>query len=249
MSTESVFDQNPSNPNPPVAPNLTPDPLADKLKALVNKDGKPKYDNAEKAIDALIHSQAHIERLEAEAAERNRELEESRIKAAQADALEAVIERLKPNTTPEQKQTPSSAGLSEEATLAQLEKIIEKRDLAKIAQSNFDSVNAQLLAKFKTPEAAKAAVAAKAAELGLTTQDLGALSSRSPKAVLAYFGETPRAPQPTTPTSQTPVQPVNPNEPLKSPAKSLLLGATSKEQKAFMDEVKREVYKRHGIDS
>lgn len=243
--TDSVFDPN-TDPTK-VAASVSPDPIADKLKALVNKDGKPKYDNADKAIDALIHSQAHIERLEAEAADRNRELEETRIKAAQAEALEAVIERLKPNTTPDRQQTPPSSGLSEEATIKELERIIEKREATKIAQANFDSVNAQLLAKFGSPEAAKLAVANKATELGLTTQELGALSSKSPRAVLAYFGETPRTVQPTTPTSSTPLNPVNTDEPLKPPTKSLLLGSTSKEQKAYMAEIKKEVYKRHGI--
>jgi hypothetical protein len=247
--TENVFDQK-TETTPQVAPIPNADPLADKLKALVNKEGKPKYDNAEKAIDALIHSQAHIERLEQEAAERNRETEELRIKAAQAEALEAVIERLKPNSqAPEQKQTPSSNGLSEEATIAELEKIIEKREATKIAQANFNAVNTQLLDKFKSPEAAKAAVAAKAAELGMTTADLAALSMKSPKAVLSYFGEAPRTVQPTTPSSSTPLSPPNTDEPVKRPEKSVLMGATSKEQKAHLLAHKEAVYKRHGIES
>jgi hypothetical protein len=246
--TDNVFDQK-TDPNPQVAPQPSADPLADKLKALVTKEGKPKYENAEKAIDALIHSQAHIERLEQEAADRNRELEETRQKAAQAEALEAVIERLKPNSqAPEQKQTPSSNGLSEEATIAQLEKLLEKRESTKIAQTNFDAVNAQLLDKFKSPEAAKAAVLAKANELGITTSDLAALSMKSPKAVLAYFGEAPRTVQPTTPSSNTPLNPPNTDEPVKPPTKSVLSGATSKEQKEHLLAHKAAVYKRHGIE-
>lgn len=245
--TDNVFDQK------TVVTEVAPPPvttLDDKLKSLVNKEGKPKYENAEKAIDALIHSQAHIERLEQEAADRNRELEETRQKAAQAEALEAVIERLKPNSqAPELKQTPSSNGLSEEATIAQLEKLIEKRETTKIAQANFDAVNAQLLDKFKSPEAAKAAVAAKAIELGMTTSDLAALSMKSPKAVLSYFGESPRTVQPTTPTSSTLISPPNTDEPVKPPIKSILMGATSKEQKAHLIEHKNAVYKRHGIET
>lgn len=245
--TDNVFDQKTDDIKVATPPNA--DPLADKLKALVNKEGKPKYDNAEKAIDALIHSQAHIERLEAEAADRNRELEETRIKAAQAEALEAVIERLKPNSqAPELKQTPSSNGLSEEATIAQLEKILEKRDATKIAQANFDAVNAQLLDKFKSPEAAKAAVSAKAAELGISTSDLAALSMKSPKAVLSYFGEAPRTVQPTVPTSSTSTNIPNTDEPVKRPDKSILMGATSKEQKEHLLAHKAAVYKRHGIE-
>lgn len=244
--TDNVFDQKTDDTQVAPPPVTT---LDDKLKSLVNKEGKPKYENAEKAIDALIHSQAHIERLEQEAAERNRELEETRQKAAQAEALEAVIERLKPNSQPpEQKQTPSSNGLSEEATIAQLEKLLEKRETTKIAQANFDAVNAQLLDKFKTPEAAKAAVKAKADELGISTGELAALSMKSPKAVLTYFGETPRTIQPTTPTSITPLNPPNTDEPVKPPVKSVLSGATSKEQKEHLLAHKAAVYKRHGIE-
>lgn len=245
--TDNVFDQKTVDPNTVATPPVTT--LDDKLKSLVNKEGKPKYENAEKAIDALIHSQAHIERLEQEAADRNTELEQTRIKAAQAEALEAVIERLKPNSqAPEQKQTPSSNGLSEEATIAELEKIIEKREATKIAQTNFDSVNAQLLDKFKSPEAAKAAVAAKATELGITVADLAALSMKSPKAVLSYFGETPRSIQPTVPSSNTPSTPPNTDEPVKRPDKSVLMGSTSKEQKEHLLAHKAAVYKRHGIE-
>lgn len=246
--TDNVFDQKTEGNTQVAPPPVTT--LDDKLKSLVNKEGKPKYENAEKAIDALIHSQAHIERLEQEAADRNRELEETRQKAAQAEALEAVIERLKPNSqAPEQKQTPSSNGLSEEATIAQLEKLIEKRETTKIAQANFDAVNAQLLDKFKSPEAAKAAVAAKAIELGMTTSDLAALSMKSPKAVLSYFGESPRTIQPTTPSSSTQLSPPNTDEPVKRPDKSVLMGATSKEQKEHLLAHKNAVYKRHGIET
>ncbi len=242
----SVFDQNTDTNT--VAP-ANPDPLADKLKSIVDASGRPKYDSVDKALEALTHSQTHIQQLEAEAQARTTELAQIRSRAAQADALEAVIERLQPNTQiPAKIETPTNAGLSEEATIKQLEKGIEQREALKIAEDNFKAVNNQLLAKFgNDPQKAKEAVASKAAELGITVADLAALSGKSPKAVLAYFGETPKTVQPVTPGQNTPLVPPNNDEPLKAPAKSLLLGSTSREQKAFMAKVKEEVYKRHGI--
>ena len=242
-----VFDQNTADPNKSVAPeNLNA--FADQLKVITDETGKPKYDSVEKALAALAHSQNHIKQLETEASTRKTELEQIRSRAAQADALEAVIERLQPNAIPAKIETPTNAGLSEEATIKALEDVIAKREARKIAEDNFKAVNNQLLAKFgNDPEKAKAAVAAKAAELGITVPDLAALSSKSPKAVLAYFGETPRTVQPITPSSNTQLTPPKNDDELKPPAESLLLGSTSKKQKEFMQEIKKKVYERHGI--
>lgn len=245
--TDSVFDQNGAEKDKEVAP-VEPSPYADLLKTIVDENGKPKYDSIEKALAALPHSQNHIKQLESEAQARKTELEQIRARAAQADALEAVIERLQPNGTPVKIETPTNAGLSEEATIKQLEKVIEQREARKAAEENFKLVNNQLLAKFGgDPAKAKEAVASKAAELGISVQDLADLSSKSPKAALAYFGETPRTVQPVTPSSQTPITPPNNDEGLKPPAKSLLLGATSRDQRDYMKKIKEEVYKKHGI--
>ncbi len=242
-----VLDHNTVPPPNTVAP-VNPDPLADKLMKIVDANGRPKYDSVEKALEALNHSQTHIQQLEAEAQARKTELEQIRSRAAQADALEAVIERLQPNTPPVKIETPTNTGLSEEATIAQLEKVLEKRELAKKAEENFKAVNNQLLAKFgNDPVKAKEAVATKAAELGITVADLAALSSKSPAAVLAYFGETPRTVQPVTPSLNTPITPPSNDEGLKPPTKSLLLGSTSREQREYMKKIKEEVYKKHGI--
>lgn len=249
--TDSVFDQNTLKTTTTVAPIGSPDVLADKLKSIVNKDGQPKYNDIEKALDALVHSQTHIERLEAEAAERNAELEKVRTRAAEAEALETIIERLRP-TNPEEKKTTSTTGTSEAATVAQLEEVIERglqrREAMKQAQDNLKLVNDTLLAKFggdmnKTKEA----VAAKAQELGLSPANLAALSSQSPAAVLAYFGETAGRASPTVSSSTTLLSPPSNDDELKRPEKSLLLGAKTKDQKAFMAEIRKQVYKKHGI--
>lgn len=246
--TENVFDQNTNKEQvAPVAPNT----LTDKLKTIVDASGRPKYSDVDKALDALGASQAHIQRLEAEAATRATEMESLREQARQAEALEAVVQRLQNNSSVE-KQTPSVTPMSEEATITALEKIIERKNLEKIAADNFQTVQNTLLTKFGGDvEKTKQAVAAKAAELGLTTQELGNLSSKSPKAVLAYFGETPRTVQPVIPSQTTPLTVPPQDDSLESlkPAKSVLIGATSKDQMDLMNKIKERVYRRHNIET
>lgn len=241
-----VFDQNTQTNT--VAP-ANSDVFKDKLLSIKGKDGQPKYDTVEKALDALTHAQTHIERLETENSQNRAEQEALRVRAAQADALEQVIERLQPNNrTQEQPKTPAATGLSEQATIEALEQIISKRDQAKVMQDNLTAVQSTLIKKFGTEEGARTAVATKAAELGITTQELAALASKSPKAVLTYFGETQISVQPVTPSQTAPLSTPNTDEPLKPPQKSLLRGSTLREQTEYMKKVKDEIYKRHNIE-
>lgn len=246
--TDSVFDPN-ANDTTNSAALISSDPIADKLAQIKNEQGQPKYDTPVKAIDALIHSQEHIKTLEQEAASRTTELQTLREKAAQAEALEDIVKRLQQQNGNPQEKTPP-AGMSEAQTVDALEKIVQKRELARVATANLDVVQSTLISKFGDLVATQKAVAAKAAELGISTQDLAALSSKSPKAALAYFGiDQLKTAQPTIPSQNTPLQPNgNITQPLERPKKSLLLGATSKEQAAFMKQVKDEVYKRMGVE-
>jgi hypothetical protein len=85
----------------------------------------------------------------------------------------------------------------------------------------------------------------------MSPQRLGALSSENPKAVLAWFGlvETPRSAQPVTP-SQTSLIPAKPDDGVKKPEFSLISGpgATDRNRKAKMAEIKADVYKRLGVE-
>lgn len=228
------------------APVITPaaDPLADKLKAIVGPDGKPKYANPLVAIDALSASQAHIQRLEAEAAERATELERLRDVERTATSMEAVLERLKP-TSPT--ATPVS-GLDEQAVERLLERSLENRGRQATAQANVKKVNDILTEKFK--DKSKDVVAAKAAELGMTTQELGELSSRSPALVLQLFGST--APVTASPTNTSVHLPGSPPAPeaVARPEKSLIsgVGATDANRKAKMAEIRAAVHKRLGVE-
>lgn len=244
-----VFDQGTPPPNPnPVAP-ASPDPFADKLKAIVNEQGEPKYKDINSALDALKASQAHIATLEAEARERMAREAELTAKATKAEALEEIVRRIGTNDKATV-ATPPNASLSEDAIAKLVDTRLVQRDAAAVAQKNMNDVSDVLKSKFgdKAPEV----VAAKAAELGTTARDLGALSSQNPKLVLSLFNLS-SAPvvQPTVPSLSIPLKPDTQEVELKRPEKSLLSGiaATDRNRKALMEQIRAKVYKDNGIEA
>lgn len=248
--TENVFDQN-TNQETKIATDTNTNLFDDKLKEIVNDQGQPKYKDVNAALEALKASQDHIKRLEDEAKARTAEEQRLREDAAKAVALEEIVNRLAGNaqSTQTKVETTTNAGTSEEAIVKTLDRVLQQREASARAQANLTNVQNALLAKFgeKTNEV----VAAKAAELGTTTQRLGALSSETPQAVLALFGlvgQQTSSAAPTTPSS-TPLNPPKVDEPLKRPEKSLISGpgATDKNRKEMMAKIKEEVYKKYNV--
>jgi hypothetical protein len=162
--------------------------------------------------------------------------------------MDELLEQLKTAGKEQEKpakETPSAGGLSEEAVAALVKKTLEERETNVRAKSNFERVNGELVKKFGI-EKAKDAVAKKAQELGTTSDALGKLAAESPELVLALFGESVAKPaQPTTSSVNLPFTPAPSG--VERPKKSLLLGATSREQKELMMKIKEDVYRRHGV--
>jgi hypothetical protein len=243
-----LFDQNSET---QVAPPAGSDPFADKLKEIVNEQGQPKYKDTQAALDALKASQDHIKRLEDEAKARQSELANAVAEKARADALEEIVSRLSNNSQiPSKVETPTKEAFDETAIVQKLESILERKEAQTNAQKNVQVVTSALVAKFGDEAKTKEAVAAKAAELGMTPQKLGALSSENPKAVLAWFGltQTNSTAQPTLP-SGTPLNPPKTSGEIERPPQSLISGpgATDKNRKALMAQIREKVYKEHGI--
>ena len=242
MTTPNVFDQD-TDPTKPVAP-ANPSPFEDKLKAIVNEQGQPKYKTVEDALEALKASQEHIKQLEAENPVRDAEILRLREEVKSKEALEAVVQRLTNNKETVPPVTPPSAGLSEDAIAKTVENLLDQRSAAAKAQANLDSVTNVLTSKFG--DKTKETVAAKAAEFGMSPKALGTLSSTNPALVLSLFGEKVPAPaQPVTPSQSTPLKNDAPTNELKRPEKSLLVGpaATDANRQALMKEIKAKVYK------
>lgn len=246
-----VFDQNNQSSNNNVAPNVSSDLLADKLKEIVNEQGQPKYKDPVAALEALKASQEHIKRLEAEKQAEKQLVESAIAEKTRADALEEIVKRMTGNPNPpKQVETPTNAGMSEEATRKLLESVLASREVETLAKQNATSVSNALLAKFG--DKTKDVVAAKAKELGMTPQELGALSSKSPQMVLTVFGVngTPSSAQPVTPSSTPFNQPVVDKQ-LERPAQSIISGpgANDKNRKALMLKIKEEVYKKYNVET
>jgi hypothetical protein len=226
------------------APN--PDPLATLLAGIKNETGEQKYKTPEDAIKALAASQAHIKTLEQEREAQRVEAEKLREVAKKVESIDEVIQRLTANNerSVAEKETPSAGGLSADAVAE-----IVKRELA-AKESNLQAqTNAQIVQKALTDkfgDKTKEMVAKKAAEIGSSPEQLGKLAIENPSLVLALFNTAPKqSVQPTTPNVIIP--PINGNEQLERPTKSLLLGASSKDQMEYMQKIKAHVYKQYDV--
>jgi hypothetical protein len=158
-------------------------------------EGK-KYATSEKALESLPHKELLIDSLQKQVKELHDEL-------SKAKALEEVLESLKkPQETPAtSRQEPSASAESSKELEARLLAALEAKVSERVAEAvpkaaseqseqriraeNRQAVSAALQSAFG--DTAPQVLAEKAKELGVTVQELGALSERSPKAVLAYF--------------------------------------------------------------
>lgn len=154
-------------------------------------EGK-KYATPEKALESLPHKELLIAHLQEQVKGLSSELEKSK-------TLEEVLENLKkPAETPiTPRQEPSGSQDLYKELEARLTSVLDNKvkeavtttvsatDEQRTRQMNRMAVSDALSSTYGAT-AAKV-LADKATELGISVEDLGALSERSPKAVLAYF--------------------------------------------------------------
>lgn len=175
MSDENIFGNEPPT-NGEVVPQPPAVVLPDSAKELVGP-GK-KYATVEKALEALVHSQEHIARIEAENAE-------ARARADSALSVEQVHETVQ-ELLKKERETRVSGTVDEAALSGVLDRALTQREAARVAKENTSAVVGALSGKFG--EKAQEQYEQKAKELGLSVQDLNELAKKSPKAVLAHFG-------------------------------------------------------------
>lgn len=245
--TENVFEEqeetNPEEKNEAAKPSDL-DVFVDKLMAITREDGTPKYDSIEKALDALKNSQDHIKSLEADNAELRRQTEV-------AKQLDEAIKKLGGNMNNEEKPktetTVDKGGLSEEAAVELVKKVLNEAKQTDAAVNNLRTVNDKLKSKYG--EKASEVVASKAKELGTTPDKLKQLSIENPNLVLSLFGaNTNGSTNPST--SSHSVKSEIKREEIKRPEKSLIsgVGATDKARKEFMARIKEEVYLKNSVN-
>lgn len=245
MADQLFNDDNKDNPQETPetnnAPSVNPDDLfADQLAAIKNEDGAPKYDSVEKAIEALQHSQNYIPELKTKVSEQEQVINELKAKLEATETVQDIVNR----QTPTQEDTTTTQSLGEEDVLKLVTEALTKRSLEDAQSANQAQVNKALTERFGAN--AQAEVAKRAKELGMKPSEIGALSKSNPAAALALFGEKVGS-TPTTTSSYNMSSTPQEVGPLKAPDKSLLAGATSREQADFMKKVRDEVYRKYGI--
>ncbi|MNS07733.1 hypothetical protein D3C72_391840 [compost metagenome] len=246
MTDQSVF----NNDQPATPPNDTPaqpNAYEDLLKTIVNEQGQPKYANVNEALKALQHSQTYIPEIKTQLTQREQEVLRLQAELEQRQSLEDVVSRLaKPNQPDVRDHQSAASGLDESAVMKLVQQQLERNQQMSAAQANQAQVEQALKAKYgdKTADVVKQ----RASELGLTPQALGELSSKSPQAVLALFNtQGTHSPQPTRSSVNIPPNRQPDSPPLDRPAKSLLTGASTKEQMEYMAKIRQKVYDENGI--
>lgn len=231
--------------SPSQQPTASSDNLwADQLASIKNERGEPKYKDLPTALDALRHSQEYIPNLKGENETLKQTVERLTRELEERKNLEETIERL---TSPKQESTPpGEQALSEEKIAALLEQRLNAYEQEKIQTSNARQVEAALVERYG--DKAREVVQQKCEEYGMTPAQMEALARTNPKAVTALFEVKP-SPQgkPTTSSINIPPSRSPQEEQIKAPEKSLLTGATTKDQVEFIRKIRESVYREHGI--
>lgn len=154
--------------------------LTDQTKALIG-EGK-KYKDLDAALGSIAPSQAHIAKLEAEAETVQVQMAELREAAAKAATMDDVLNKITPQGTPES-QAPVGLNAEDVATLVARQ--LKANTAEDLYNTNAGAVATALQDSYGTEAEVK--YAEKAAEFGMSVQDLNKLAGSSPKAVLAMF--------------------------------------------------------------
>lgn len=242
--------KSPESQEPQQQPSASSDNVfADQLASIRNERGEPKYKDLPTALEALKHSQEYIPSLKQEN-ETLKEMNERLQKELQErQALEETIERLTAQQQqPQEAPTTEHQGLTEEQITGLLEQRLTQREQQQRETENLKQVDSALRNKFG--EKAQEVVKQKCEEYGMTPQEMESWARKNPKAVSALFEVKPNPQGTTRPsTSSVNIPPVRPNEEpsLERPEKSLLSGATMKEQMEYMRKVREATYKKLGV--
>ena len=244
MTHQSAFNDNSPQETPEQVPAQT-SAFVDQLKMIKNETGEQKYDDVPKALDALAHSQAYIPQLKSEAEAKDVEIARLTEELNKRSSVEDVVSKL----TAQQAQpetTPQVSGLNEQEVLNLVQNFSANQSAQSVAANNEKTVSDSLFSKFgdKTNEV----VASKAAELGMSVEGLQKLSQNSPQAALQLFQVQGVTQAPRTTMGSVNIPPTMLQEDvLQPPEKSLLRGASTKDQVDYIRLLKAKAYKKHDI--
>lgn len=184
MSEESIFNADPVITEPVV---INPANITTTLPPEVAEfvgEGK-KYKTTEDALKALPHAQAHIKKLEEEAAQIREEL-------IKRKTTEELLEEIKAQSTVVPVVTPQPVAQTTPASVTNIDiaktvdAVIAQREAQQVAKNNAARVVEAFRASFG--ESSEAKYTALAEETGIPIAELNRLAARSPTAVLKLAG-------------------------------------------------------------
>lgn len=240
FNAESTGQETPDNQTPQQV-----DAFKDQLSKITSEDGRQKYDSVEKALEALQASQEFIPTLKSEKDKLEEEVTKLRDELAQRKGVQEVVDQLSQHQQNGQEGADhSEAPLGEDKVLELLNNTLAQREQQSKLQENVNKVDQALRGKFG--DKVLEAVSEKAKSLNTTPEQLGKLAETSPDLVLSLFGSTPSV----SPTSTSyNIHSTGPKETtLQKPEKSLLNGASTREQVEYMKQVRDSIYQRYGIE-
>lgn len=197
MTDQSIFDKTQQTSTTPTPPT---DDVNNLLSQIRNENGEQKYKTLQDALVGLQHAQEFIKTLRTEKSTLEEELNGIKPVAEKVTELEKVVLQL---TKPQEPVATPTSGLSEEAIAKLVETTLTKRQQEDVAKQNLTSVITSVRAEFG--DKAEEVFYAKAAEIGLSKQDINALAARTPQAVLKLIGVSQKSTtvKPTTTTNNT----------------------------------------------
>jgi hypothetical protein len=227
----------------------------DKLKEIVNEEGKPKYSDLDKALDALKHSQEFIPKLETDNKTLREQLDQMKLELEKRAGVEEVVNKIlaskEDKNKPEpEKEQPSNTGVNEKSVEEILSSLLEKRSQEESKKANQSLVEKAFVEKFGDSAETKFQELAK--ETNLSVEELQELSAKSPNMVLKLIPDSKPAPKVNSGGFNTAAM-FNKTEEettsLQRPTKSVLAGATSKELAEEMRRHRDLVYKKLQIET
>jgi len=244
----SAFSNESKSQETPVQEPSQASAFTDQLSKIRNEKGEQKYNNVDTALEALSHSQSYIPQLKLEVETKEAEIRRLTEELSKRAAVEDVVGKLtaqqaKPETTPQ------VSGLNEQDVLNLVQNFSAQQHQQSAKLSNEKQVSDVLFKQYgeKTQEV----VSNKAAELGMTVEALKTLSQTSPQAALQLFGSVSGGSKykATSGSMSIPSTYKAEGTEVPKPEKSLLRGASTKEQVEYLRKIRENIYQKHNIES
>lgn len=224
-------------------------PFVDKLSAIKNENGEPKYKDVEAALEALQHSQQFIETLKQEKAQEAEKAKQLEAELEKRQSVDEAVERLMGKQSQEPADQRASSGLDANSVEEMVSNMLSKQRQQEVEANNLTQVVSQLTETYG--DKAKEVIGKRAAELNTTPAELETLARTNPSMALDLLSGVKVEGLPATvKTSQmTSTTPKNDLEPPKFEKSIISGGMTSSEVVDAWRQVQNYTNKKLGVET